>query len=60
MYKYADPKLERLNAVSKQMIRMGPRNTRIIQKKLDEIELLFRSRHNSLSFSKQASVLKTE
>lgn len=60
MYKYADPKLERLNAVSKQMIRMGPRNTRIIQKKLDEIETLFRSRHNSLSFSKQASVSTIE
>lgn len=60
MYKFADPKLERLNAVSKQMIRMGPRNTRIIQKKLDEIEMLFRSRHNSLSFSKQASVSTIE
>jgi len=45
MYKYADAKLENLNAVKKQMIRMGPRNTRIIQKKLDEIELLLNARH---------------
>ncbi len=40
MYKYADANIENLNAVSKQMIRMGPRNTRIIQKKMDEIERL--------------------
>lgn len=44
MYKYADSRLEQLNAVSKQMLRMGPRNTRIIQKKLDEIEILLRAR----------------
>ncbi len=43
MYKYADAKLEKLNAVNKQMIRMGPRNTRIIQKKMDEIERLLRA-----------------
>lgn len=53
MYKYADPKLEHLNAVSKQMIRMGPVNTRIIQKKLDEIEALFDARHNRNSSSLQ-------
>jgi hypothetical protein len=44
MYKFADTRLEQLNAVSKQMLRMGPRNTRIIQKKLDAIEILLRAR----------------
>ncbi|MCH9699094.1 MAG: DUF3014 domain-containing protein [Gammaproteobacteria bacterium] len=38
MYQYADSRLEKLNAVSKQMLRMGPKNTRMIQKKLDDIE----------------------
>jgi len=33
-YKFADQKLETLNPVHKQMIRMGPQNTRIIQNKL--------------------------
>jgi hypothetical protein len=33
-YKYADQKLEALNPVQKQMLRMGPENTRIIQAKL--------------------------
>jgi hypothetical protein len=47
MYKYADSTLEQLNAVKKQMIRMGPRNTRIIQKKLDEIELLLNARQTT-------------
>ncbi len=40
MYKFADANLEQLNAVSKQLIRMGPRNTRMIQKKVDEIQRL--------------------
>ncbi len=35
-YKYADPDLEALGAVQKQMIRMGPENTRIIQTKCRE------------------------
>jgi hypothetical protein len=35
-YKYADPKLEALNPVQKQMIRMGPDNTRVIQAKVRE------------------------
>lgn len=35
-YKYADPKLEALSPVQKQMIRMGSENTRIIQNKLRE------------------------
>jgi hypothetical protein len=38
MYKFADPKLERLSSLSKQLIRMGPRNTRLIQQKLTELE----------------------
>ncbi len=33
-YKYADPDLEALDAVQKQMLRMGPKNTRIIQNKI--------------------------
>jgi hypothetical protein len=33
-YKFADKKLEALSPVSKQMIRMGPENTRIIQNKV--------------------------
>ncbi len=36
-YKYADPQLEQLNGVQKQMLRMGPENTRIIQSKLRKI-----------------------
>lgn len=33
-YKFTDKKIEALNPVQKQMIRMGPQNTRIIQNKL--------------------------
>jgi hypothetical protein len=33
-YKFADPQLEGLNPIHKQMLRMGPENTRIIQNKL--------------------------
>ncbi|HFD12619.1 MAG TPA: DUF3014 domain-containing protein [Crenotrichaceae bacterium] len=55
MYKYADPKLEHLNAVSKQMLRMGPRNTRIIQKKLDEVEKVFLARHQQETSIEQTS-----
>jgi len=36
-YKFADPKLEKLSALDKQMLRMGPDNTRLIQKKLREL-----------------------
>ena len=36
-YKYADAKLEALSPVSKQMLRMGPRNTRIIQNKIRQL-----------------------
>ena len=35
-YKFADPKLEALNPVQKQMIRMGPENMRLIQQKCRE------------------------
>jgi len=37
LYKYSDPKLEALNPVHKQMLRMGPANTRLIQNKLAEL-----------------------
>lgn len=33
-YKFADPQLEALSPIHKQMLRMGPENTRIIQNKL--------------------------
>lgn len=33
-YKFADPRLEALNPVHKQMLRMGPENTQIIQNKV--------------------------
>ncbi len=36
-YKFADKKLEALNPVHKQMLRMGPDNTQMIQKKLREL-----------------------
>ena len=36
-YKFADPKLEKLSALDKQMLRMGPENTRLIQNKLREL-----------------------
>lgn len=36
-YKFADPKLEQLSALDKQMLRMGPDNTRLIQNKLREL-----------------------
>ena len=36
-YKFADPKLEKLSALDKQMLRMGPDNTRLIQNKLREL-----------------------
>ena len=36
LYKFADPKLEALNDVQKQMIRMGAENTKIIQNKSRE------------------------
>lgn len=38
LYKYADPKLEALPSSQKQLIRMGPRNTLIIQRKLTELK----------------------
>jgi hypothetical protein len=34
LYKFADGKLEGLNRVHKQMLRMGPENTRVIQNKI--------------------------
>lgn len=36
-YKYQDKKLEALSPVSKQMLRMGPENTRVIQHKVREL-----------------------
>jgi hypothetical protein len=34
LYQFADARLERLNAAQKQLLRMGPRNQRVIQDKL--------------------------
>lgn len=36
-YKYSDPKLEQLNGVQKQMLRMGPKNTKLIQDKVRQL-----------------------
>ena len=36
-FAYADGRLERLSAAQKQLLRMGPRNTRLIQEKLREL-----------------------
>ncbi|MCZ6502289.1 MAG: DUF3014 domain-containing protein [Gammaproteobacteria bacterium] len=43
MYRFEDKKLESLSAAQKQLIRMGPRNTRTLQVKLSEIALELRS-----------------
>jgi hypothetical protein len=37
-FRYADPKLEGLSAAQKQFLRMGPRNVRIVQQKLRELQ----------------------
>ena len=37
MFEYADPQLESLSAVQKQLLRMGPDNSRAIQAKLGEM-----------------------
>jgi hypothetical protein len=39
LYEYADPRLEALLPAQKQLIRTGPRNTRLMQAKLREIAL---------------------
>ncbi len=43
MFEFRDQKLESLSAAQKQMIRMGPKNTRAIQAKLSEVALKLRS-----------------
>ncbi len=43
MYQFEDPRLESLSPIQKQMIRMGPKNTRALQIKLGEIALELRS-----------------
>ncbi len=37
VYTYADPKLEALGPVEKHLLRMGPRNTKLIQAKAREL-----------------------
>jgi hypothetical protein len=37
LFQFADPRIERLSAAQKQLLRMGPRNQRIIQDKLRDI-----------------------
>ena len=39
LYAYADPRLEDLSPAQKQLVRTGPRNTRLMQAKLREIAL---------------------
>ena len=36
-YEFADPSLEARSALHKQMLRMGPRNTRLLQRKAGEL-----------------------
>ncbi len=43
MYKYEDERIESLSAAQKQLIRMGPRNTRLLQAKLSEVALELRT-----------------
>ena len=43
MYRYEDEKLENLSAAQKQMIRMGPENTRKLQAKIRDIMLELRA-----------------
>ncbi len=38
IYKYVDPELEQLPALQKQLLRMGPRNIAIIQRKLRQLK----------------------
>lgn len=40
LYVYNDPRIERLTQAQKQLVRMGPRNVRTIQRKLREIALV--------------------
>ena len=43
VYKFANPRVERLSAAQKQLIRMGPKNTRVIKEKLSEVALELRA-----------------
>ena len=44
MYEYIDPEYEALSAFQKQILRTGPRNSRLIKKKAREIELALKNR----------------
>src|SRR6266851_1116937 len=50
-YAYADERLESLSAAQKQLLRMGPRNMRIIKARLREIALALGMRPTQLSVS---------
>ena len=43
MYKFEDPKLESLSSAQKQLMRMGPENTRLLKAKISEISLEMRT-----------------
>lgn len=43
MYEYEEERLENLSAAQKQLLRMGPQNTQMIQNKLSEIAIELRS-----------------
>ncbi len=43
MYRFEDERMEKLNAAQKQMIRMGPENTRRLQMKIREVALELRA-----------------
>ena len=44
MYEYIDPEYEALSAFQKQILRTGPRNSRLIKKKAREIEFALKNR----------------
>jgi hypothetical protein len=50
-YAYADERLESLSAAQKQLLRMGPRNVRIIKARLREIALALGMRPSQLAVS---------
>ena len=37
MYRFEDPQLESLSPIQKQLVRMGPQNSRVIQAKVGEM-----------------------
>ncbi len=53
LFLFADPALEALTPVEKLLLRMGPRNARLIQEKARQISVLLNYRHAALAESPQ-------